>query len=395
VHKLKYISSKINLNNVLVISYDIKAAIYKELNDKHNFFLTIDKILDLPSDEIDSNLQVIIARATYIKAVRTDTTQTINNLKGLIQDFKEVNDKDVQDVIRRSVIRLIRIYNESKDFISAHRYCDYLIENSDTLGEIAEPHGLLLKLKAYKLEEKKHEAALILQKFESKFSETTNEDIQELLIYAILINSEGNNDSHNSFVSENKIIELFRDSKSKKVQKHVAEAYSKRAIDYYGRGDVLTAANDFVKAFKSEHTIAGNNIFYMIRRNEIQQNMIPYTMEELITPKLNEKDPYALINQALYLIQNDKKWIEADKLISKIEKTSEELEGVISWWYKLSVKGDKEGDLVLAWLIRYKLIKDPDNLSIRDRLERVKQWNIPDFMFDYASEISSLRKQDI
>lgn len=384
------------LNEVLILAYDLKAELYKDMNDEQNFLLTIDKIIELSSDEMDSKLQVYLVRATFNKAISfitTETKQAITMLEGLIQNLQKVEDK-VVPYIRASATRLINIHMELEDFTNAHKYCDYLIEHSDLLGEKAEPLGLLFKMRVFIHEGKKKEAELILQNLESKFSETTNGDIQEILIAAITTYSQGDTDSHNSLASPNKIIGLFRNSKHKKVQKLVGSSYFEKAFNFYSRGDQLTAADNFVKALELGITLAGVNIFYLLRKNEIQQNMIHYTMEELITPKLNENEPFALINQALYLIENnDENWIEADKLISKIATISnkrDELEDVKSWWVSLSVSGDTEGDLVLAWLIRHKLIKDPENLSIRDRLEKVTQLNIPDFMFVYADEISSL-----
>ncbi|KEZ47178.1 SIR2 family protein [Metabacillus indicus] len=393
VKKAKEKNPKSNLNEVLIIVYERRAYFLNMINDEQNFLQINDKIIDLFSEEVIPQFQVSLARATLNKAISykdTDITKSLTMFEGIINDFSK-DDKEIQPIIRSSLIGLIKIYNDLEDYINAHKFCDYLIEHSSELGEKAEPLGMINKIQILINEKKHHEATLQLQSFESKYSITANEDIQYLLISAIklLDEDEVEDEYPNSITSQNKIIGLFSESKSKRIQKLVAEAYFERAFYFNKRGDQLTSVTNFLKAFDYGMTLAGVNIFYLIRKREVQKNMIPYTMEELITPRLNDNDPFAIINQALYLIEIDNgNWVEADNLFNRIENTHEELNqlGVISWWHNLSLSGDDEGDLVLAWLLRHNLIEDPNDMSIRDRLVKVREFNIPDFMMNYANQ---------
>ncbi|WP_160726165.1 SIR2 family protein [Bacillus sp. USDA818B3_A] len=394
VNKLKEKDAKNNFNDLLIMSFEQKATYFKNIGDEQNVFLMNEKIINLSSEKGDPNVNIFIVEAIFNNAdylMDSEPTKSLTMFESLIQNFETENDEDIQPYLRSSASRLIKIYFNLGDYTNAHKYCDYLIKQSDALGEIAEPFGLYYKIRTFINEGNLEEAALVLQTFESKFIKSTNEDILVLLIIAIRTLGA----SDNSLYSIDKIIGFFRDSKLKRVKKLVAETYFDKAFYFYQKGDQLTAADNFVKSFEYGMTIAGVNIFYLLRKEGIQQNIIPFTMEELITPKLNENEPFAIVNQALYLIESDERnWVEADNLISKIKESPEydKLDDVESWWYNLSISEDTEGDLVLAWLVRHRLIEDPQELSIRDRLEKVNQWKIPDFMFSYADEVSFIEK---
>lgn len=395
INKAKDEESEIELNDRLILAYDLKSSIYNELGDEQNFILTIDKIIELSSDKMDPELITCLAHALYNKAVyfmQTDISEAIIRFEDFIQKFEGENNKSIKSLIMSAAIRLINIYGATQDFLNAHKYCDYLIELSDSLNLKAEPLGLLFKMNIFISEDKHAEAASILNDLEVKYNTSTNEDIQAIVIEA-MTNFQSLDDSPDSILAlKNKIIGLFRDSKSKKIQRQVAIAYFERAFHFYTRGDQLTAADNFVKSFEHGFTLAGVNIFYLLRKQEVQKNMIPYSMDELLAPKINDKNPFALINQAMYKIEVDNKWDEADSLISLIDNNKENIgmEEVTKWWHDLSLLGDQEGDLVLAWLVRHKLINDPDNLTLKDRIKRVTAWVVPEFMYHVINENPSI-----
>jgi len=192
-------------------------------------------------------------------------------------------------------------------------------------------------------------------------------------------------DFQTSLPLNNKLIGSFRNSKSKQVQESVSITYFQKAMYYYKIGDNLSTCDNFINAFRLGNATAGSNLFYLLRKKEIIPTNLPYTMEELIEPGLNEKLSFALINKAMYSIEESSEWELADNLFSQIEltnETSDDIEDVKSWWLDLANSGDIEGDLVLAMLNRHNLINDPDELSIKDRLGKLTGWDIPNFLFE-------------
>lgn len=98
------------------------------------------------------------------------------------------------------------------------------------------------------------------------------------------------------------------------------------------------------------------NLGYMLRRKEIDEVVIAerrYTVEELLENGVENMDPTALVNMALFLCYRDgmfdyKVGIEYLKECSqKIDIVNE---NVLSWWGGLA-KNDLEGILVLLWLL--------------------------------------------
>lgn len=398
VQKLKDLESEseIKMNELLIIAYDIKCSIYKELNDVENLLLTADKIIAFYSDKMNPKLHALYAKASFHKAlsyIDTNTSLAITLFESFIRKFEQESDKTIREYISMAALRLVTVYTSIEDFSNAHKYVDFMLEHLGSIDKYSEMMGYFYKIIVFKMEGKKEEAILILQQMEAIYSENADEEIQELILEAIMLLEGHDEEAETSLALNNKIIGLFRSSKSKKIQKQVTEAHFNKAFYFYENGDNLTAADNFIKAFELGSTLAGVNVFYLLRKRLIQRNMIPYTMEELISPKLKEDNGFALVNQAMYLIEGDNKsWLDADKLISKFITSSNakgELENVKEWWYGLAQVEDEEGHLVLAWLERYNLIKDPDNLSLKDRLDKITQRDIPPFMFEYTEERSS------
>lgn len=54
----------------------------------------------------------------------------------------------------------------------------------------------------------------------------------------------------------------------------------------------------------------------------------------------------------------------------------------VAWWYDILIKKDTEGDLVIGWLVRHNFIEDPNGLTVKSRMDKVRSsgWTIPTWM---------------
>lgn len=148
------------------------------------------------------------------------------------------------------------------------------------------------------------------------------------------------------------------------------------------KGDNQRATKYLLEAFDEGFLIAGNNLAYMIRRNEVPKNIVVPKIDVLLRELVETKDPFGIINKALcyskgYQCKQD--WQEADNLIGTIAKdTAIEL---LSWWHEV-LQDDPEGHLVVGWLVRHGLVDEPTNLSITERFEKAIKggWDVPKWM---------------
>lgn len=155
------------------------------------------------------------------------------------------------------------------------------------------------------------------------------------------------------------------------------------AFEYYKRDEFETATYLYNIAYEKGSVMAGNDLVYMLRRDEIKGNINVTNIEVLLKQGLKFKQHEDMINYALcyaYGFQRKKDWVKADNIISTINKVY----SVVSWWHGLALEGDGEGDLVIGWLVRHKLIKDPDGFSITQRMNNAKKagWDIPNWMYN-------------
>lgn len=150
----------------------------------------------------------------------------------------------------------------------------------------------------------------------------------------------------------------------------------------YEIGDYKSAFEFFLRGFNLGSEDARNDLAYMIRRSEVPLDATPpYTAIELLRVLVEKNHSVGTVNYALCLatgFQCSEDWKAADQLITRIKKGS----GVFQWWYDLVKKDDPEGDLVVGWLARHRLIDDPDGLTVAERLGRARAggWRVPEWM---------------
>ncbi|TWH45942.1 metallophosphoesterase [Sporomusa sp. KB1] len=171
-------------------------------------------------------------------------------------------------------------------------------------------------------------------------------------------------------------------------------AQCKLGIFYYDQGMYDDATKMFLNAFTSGSSVAGINIAYMKRRGEFVDNVSCPPIQNLLIEGLKEKEPYALINQALCLASGFEckvDWTKADNIIASMEILLQE---DVEWWLDLRLKDDAEAHLVIGWLVRHQLLIDPDGLTSADRMTKAKrEWDIPEWLF--LNKITTIKKSGI
>lgn len=152
----------------------------------------------------------------------------------------------------------------------------------------------------------------------------------------------------------------------------------------YKLGDYEIATELFMRAFIKGNHHSGTSLAYMLRRNEIKGRESLNNIYLLLQDSLEVNSDTAVINLALTIIapneSDEANWQYADFLIKNLFKCS----SAANWWYESAKReNDYEGHLVIGWLVKYGIIRDPDNFSYKDRFNIAKaKWNIPDWMFN-------------
>jgi TPR repeat protein len=153
----------------------------------------------------------------------------------------------------------------------------------------------------------------------------------------------------------------------------------------YGSGYMLEAASYFLKAIELGSSGAKVNLAYMVRRNEIESTLDVPPLKELLSKSVEQKNSVGIINYSLCLAagtQCDQDWIAADQLLASLANIGN-LNDATEWWHSRIIKdNDPEGHLVMGWLSRHHLAKDPDGLTVADRMNRAREggWVIPEWM---------------
>ena len=148
----------------------------------------------------------------------------------------------------------------------------------------------------------------------------------------------------------------------------------------------------FARAFQLGDLKAGINATYILRRGESSPDGLP-SVVDLLAPGLAELDSFALVNDALCHasgFQRPIDWVAADARMAEIGVTG--AGNILEWWHKLAQQGDAEGDLILGWLARHGLIKDPDAQTIETRLNAATAggWQVPKWLFHGGSDTTPL-----
>ncbi len=188
----------------------------------------------------------------------------------------------------------------------------------------------------------------------------------ELAIRQITGNGVAKNEKQGNEILKN----IYKDISTFNASMYGAMAYRLKAYD--------VASNMFNIAIRSGKFDCRNSLAYMIRKKQYTGNLTEYNIPDLLKPLCDAQYPIALMNQALYLIEgtsDDRKWREADELVKRIKYYDDCFE----WWHELMEKGDDEGKLVIAWLIRNNTYTDIKDLQYDVLIENIdkKVWNIP------------------
>lgn len=122
--------------------------------------------------------------------------------------------------------------------------------------------------------------------------------------------------------------------------------------DYYAEGRYEEAKRQFLSSFGL--LSSRNNLAYMLRRKEITSvvyNGVNYSVEMLLQEGVAEKEPYSIMNYALY-ISYENGYYNYGKGLTFLEqyKDSVHLLDASRWWYKLKKEGELEGYVVSMWL---------------------------------------------
>jgi TPR repeat protein len=157
---------------------------------------------------------------------------------------------------------------------------------------------------------------------------------------------------------------------------------------YTKQSNKAEAASSFLKAFlaNSKDFHVGNNLAYMLHRGDVPEDLDCPSIEELLSPGIENDWPFSIINYSLCLAKGyelEKDWRKADQAFEKLVDSGKQ---DFSWWVDLASKDDADGHLVVAWLVRYGIIPDPENLSIEERLNlaKAKGFDVPSWMNEKA-----------
>jgi TPR repeat protein len=122
------------------------------------------------------------------------------------------------------------------------------------------------------------------------------------------------------------------------------------------------------------------SLAYLLRRGEVSALGRP-TLDDLLAWHLENGSSEARINEALRLaagVECKVDWVAADARFAGLN----DVDGVFSWWHDRSAEGDAEGHLVIGWFVRHGYRRDPDGLSLTERLDqaRTRGWSVPPWM---------------
>lgn len=123
-------------------------------------------------------------------------------------------------------------------------------------------------------------------------------------------------------------------------------------VDYYAEGKYEEAKQRYLRSFQL--LSSRNNLAYMLRRGEITSvtfEGVTYSVDTLLQPGVEEKEPYSLVNYALYISYDcgQYDYVKGLQFLMKYKETGHLLEAA-SWWFGLKQKGELEGYIVCMWL---------------------------------------------
>ncbi len=168
-----------------------------------------------------------------------------------------------------------------------------------------------------------------------------------------------------------------------------ADAARLLGMQYYNSQDFPEAAKAFLLSFQrgNKLTSPGINLSYMARRSELPPGFELPPIATLLEASLKNNDAFGIVNYALCLasgFQYDQDWVAADRAIaSLVNAERDRITAVLNWWHKEIIPpNDPEGHLVIGWLVRHNLVKDPEGISIAQRMDYARKngWGVPAWM---------------
>lgn len=123
-------------------------------------------------------------------------------------------------------------------------------------------------------------------------------------------------------------------------------------VDYYAEGRYEEAKQRYLRSFQL--LSSRNNLAYMLRRGEISTVVydgVTYSVETLLQSGIEEKEPYSLVNYALYISYDSRQYDYSKGLqfLLKYKETGHLLDAA-SWWFGLKQNEELEGYIVCMWL---------------------------------------------
>jgi tetratricopeptide (TPR) repeat protein len=374
IKDFEVILSKYNKENGFT-PFDLLAAL--ELislirnNEPEKLILILSNIISLYED--DNNYQNVNLAKVYYNLGLT-LYRSNKNLEALvifdklINKFRGKDNKSIFTIALQSILIKGFIYKENKDLDNALEIIIPILDN-----ELYKEHhsiknimgkALVLKSEILAAKEDYDEAISTLNQILTDTEYKNHKRFKPTYTRAqYLIGDlyEKLKDYEKMIEAFEKNIRLYMNQKDKDelpeaALDYIAASSLNLGYHYYNKErNIETALNCFTIGFQLQAYTAGINLFYMYRKGEISLEQLPATPNKLIEESLNKKDPYALVNMALYLVDNgysnsNEKWIEADKLIKEIRNNDPNINDVVGWWWNLRSTGDIEGDLVLYWL---------------------------------------------
>lgn len=140
------------------------------------------------------------------------------------------------------------------------------------------------------------------------------------------------------------------------------------------------AATLFKEAIRHSYAPARMHLANLVRRNECESDA---SLDALLREHLEAGDAFAVLNQALRLargVQCRSSWQDADRLFTRLSNS--QANQALLWWWPRACDGDAEGHLVTAWLCRHSLVVDPQESSLKSRVDlaRAGGWSAPSWM---------------
>lgn len=384
--------------------YVLKAELHRDLDELEKALEIINNALDKFTSFDDQGMTLIQAQIIKGELLTglNRLSEAISVYEELVANLKEKNNPENNNDISYALLKIGTIREKMKDFTGAEEVYTEYIDLFYKVDEEKHAIGLFRKIALYLSRGNDSEALELISQFEKEFMNSKVEIVKDLLITLLdrklrIINEQGIELQNVTDICDTLVSICDNTDKKEKYTSAVCNALVTKSLELYNDQDYSGAFGGFWEAFELGSDIAGINLSYMIRRKEIEYTHEKYTIDDLLKKGLEKKNAFAVVNKALYLVQNKwdlEYWLKADELIKELNKVSpQEVGSILNWWSNLSESHDVEGDLVVGWLLRHQLIEDPKGCTLRERLDKAKakgEWFVQDFMYSEVSMSSMI-----